>query len=169
MDANVLSRNNYAFFYVTLSTVLMGEDFEGIVNALAHRSEDNMVELKDHFETTTFSLPNGEVGYLQIGKASADLLSKVKSSWWNKIPRCISGEYNEGCCVPNQDGNDITLKIIGYETPTGFVSDYDEIKKVSNSAQLGVVVAVYVVPHEGSVPKEELVCVWGNENRINYA
>lgn len=169
MDNDVLSRNNHAFFYVTLAMVLMGEDFEGIVNALARRSEDDMVELKDHFETITFSLPNGEVGYLQIGKASADLLSKVKSSWWNKIPRCISGEYNEGCCVPNQDGNDITLKIIGYETPQGFVSDYDELKKVGNNTPLGIVVAVYVVPHMGAVPSEELVCVWDDENRINYA
>lgn len=168
MNKDVLSRNNHLFFYVALAIAVMEEDFESIVRSLAARSRSTMLDEKDRFETMTFLLSNGEVGYFQIGKASADNLYKLKASWWNRIPQSIGGEVNNRCFIADEGGYDITIQIIGYETRDGLVSNHNELEDISDETPLGVVVSVYVTPTGCAIPTEEMFCVWDDENRMQY-
>ncbi len=162
MDTDVLSRNNHAFFYTDLAMFLMGDDFESIVRTLAHRSIGNMRNERDRSAEATFALEGSEVGYVQIGKASADLLARIDTPWWNRIPGNVGGSCNDRCLIVNEQGCDITLQIIAHEGPRGIVFEQAVLQRISNNTPLGFFVAVCVTPTGRPVPEEELVCLWGD-------
>ena len=116
----------------------------------------------DRFETITFPLGNGEIGYVQISKESADLLVGIGTFWCHKIPRNIAGDSNGRCFIVNEEGLDITLQIIAHEGPRGIVFEPAVLQKISNDTPLGFFVAVCVTPTGKPVPEEELVCLWGD-------
>lgn len=141
---------------------LLGHRFGSIVRSLAVRGEDDMRNPADRFETMTFGLNNGEVGYVQISKESADLLVGIDTFWCNKIPGNIAGNSNGRCFIADVEGLDITLQIIAHEGPRGIVFEQAVLQRISDDTPLGFFVAVCVTPTGKPVHEEELVCLWGD-------
>jgi len=162
MKPEVLSRNNHAFFYTQLSMFLLGHSFGSVVRSLAVRGEDDMRNPTDRFEVMTFRLNNGEMGYVQISKESADRLVKIGTFWCHKIPGNIAGDSNGRCFIANEEGLDITLQIIAHEGPRGIVFEQAVLQRISDDTPLGFFVAVCVTPTGQPVHGEELVCQFGD-------